>query len=297
MKKKLLFLLLLFVLFGVFLGIRYIYLTQSKQEGRIQILSSPNANVIINGKAMGKTPFESAFEKGEYSVKLITDGEEASDSASWEGTVTIIPNTRTYVSREIGINDITSSGVIMTVQPIDPKPDKKNTGHIEVQTQPDGSIVYLDDEEQGIAPLIAVDVEAGDHELSVFSPGFFRRSQKVKIEPGYKIVAQYKLAVDPSHKKVEKKPKEDTATDEASLSTTPTPSISAKSLLSISINTTDTGFLRVRAEPSVGASESARVKPGDRFEVLEQKSGWYKIEYLIGKTGWINAQYTTKETP
>lgn len=295
MKKKLLFLFLLFVLFGIFVTVRYFYISHSKQEGRIQILSSPNANVIIDGKPLGRTPFDTSLPKGDYSVKLVVDGEVASDSASWEGMFSIIPHTRTYVSREIGVNDITSSGVIMTVQPIDPKPAKKNTGHIEIQSQPDGSIVYLDDEEQGIAPLLAQDVEAGDHELSVFSPGFFRRSQKIKIEPGYKIVAQFKLAVDPSHKKVEKKAKLENATDEASLTTTPTPTTASKSLLSISINATDTGFLRVRDEPSVSGSESARVKPGDRFDVLEEKSGWYKIEYLLGKTGWINAQYTTKE--
>lgn len=278
------------------MGIRYIYLSQTKREGRIQILSSPNANVIIDGKAVGKTPFESSFPKGEYAVKLVADGIDASDSASWEGNVSIVPNTRTFVSREIGINDITSSGVIMTVLPMDIKPTKKDTGQIEVQTQPDGSIVYLDDEEQGIAPLIALDVESGDHELSVFSPGFFRRSQKIKVQAGYKVIAHYKLAVDPSHKKVEKKPTTEIATQEAELNGT-TPSVTATPSLSISINTTDTGWLRVRSEPTLSASEAAKVEPGDRFDVLEEKNGWYKIEYVKGQTGWISTQYTTKETP
>ncbi len=295
MKKKLLFLVFLFLIFGVFMGIRYVYLSQSKQEGRIQILSSPNANVIIDGKALGKTPFESVLPKGQYSIKLVADSIEASDSASWEGTVAVEADASTFVSREIGVNDITSSGVIMTVQPIDTKSAKKNTGQIEVQTQPDGSIVYLDDEEQGIAPLVALDVEGGDHELSVFSPGFFRRSQRIKIEPGYKILAHYKLAVDPSHKKVEKKPKSEIASDEASL-TTPTPVVSTRPLLSISINTTDTGWLRVRYEPTLSASEAAKVEPGDRFDVLEEKTGWYKIEYAKGQTGWISTQYTTIES-
>ena len=77
MKKKLLFLLFLFLVFGIFMGIRYVYLSQSKQEGRIQILSSPNANVIIDGKAFGKTPFESVFPKGQYSIKLVADSIDA----------------------------------------------------------------------------------------------------------------------------------------------------------------------------------------------------------------------------
>ena len=44
-------------------------------------------------------------------------------------------------------------------------------------------------------PLLAQD-EAGDHELSLFSPGFKTKSED-KNRTGYKIVAQFKLAVDP----------------------------------------------------------------------------------------------------
>jgi uncharacterized protein YgiM (DUF1202 family) len=38
----------------------------------------------------------------------------------------------------------------------------------------------------------------------------------------------------------------------------------------------------------------ARVNEGDKFTVLEEKSGWYKITYEPGKEGWISARYTQK---
>ena len=296
MKKKLLFLLALVLLFVLFIGGRFIYLSQTSKEGRLQVISSPTANVIINNEAVGRTPYEASLEQGEYVIKLVPDEQEASASASWQGKVNVYQNTRTFVSREIGTNEVASSGVILTVQKMSEK-GKKGTGQIEVTTKPDGSIVFLDDEEQGIAPLILSDVEEGDHELSVFSPGFFRRSQKINVQDGYKITAEYKLAVDPTHKKVVKEEKE--ATDEAQLDEDGNPieedeeeSEATGTGLIIEILQTGTGWLRVRTEPTLTASEAAKVDPGDQYEVLEEDTGWYKIEFAKGEEGWISSQYT-----
>lgn len=271
-------------------------MSQNSKDGRLQIISSPHSDVIIDGKPAGKTPFEASFVEGDHNVKLIVSDETASQAAIWESRVQVFKNTRTFVSREIGSNDLTSSGVIMTVQKSSKDASAKNKGRIEIQTEPDGSIVSLDDEQQGITPLILSDVPEGDHELSVSSPGFFRRSQKVKVQAGYTIFAEYKLAIDPSHKKIEKEESPKDATSEAELKTSPTPSPSTSSTqVTVSIKDTGTGFLRVRSEPSVAASESARIKPGDVYTVLEEKSGWYRIEYSKGNDGWISAQYATKQ--
>lgn len=293
MKKKLLFLLGLIVVFILFVAVRFVYTSQRSREGRLQIISSPHANVIIDNKAVGRTPYEASMVTGEYVIKLVPNQNEASKSATWQGKIHIYHNTRTYVSREIGTNMVNSSGVILTVQKMDTA-SKKDTGQIEIRTEPDGSIVYLDDEEQGISPLILSDVSEGEHELSVFSPGFFRRSQKVLVEDGYKVLADYQLAIDPTHKRVVKVKKSPEATDEAALKDAePTQTDKPKvSLKSIEILQTGTGWLRVRSAPTVSASESAKVNPGDTFDVLEEKAGWYKIEYEDGADGWISSQYT-----
>lgn len=292
MKKKLLFLLALVLLFILFVVGRYIYVSRTSKEGRLQIISSPTANVIIDNEAVGRTPYESSLAEGEYVIKLVPDQQGASESASWKGKVSIMNNTRTFVSREIGSTDIASSGVILTVQKMDEKPDKKGIGEVEIHTEPDGGIVFLDDEEQGIAPLILSDVQEGDHELSVFSPGFFRRSQKINVKAGFKVIADYKLAVDPTHKKVVKQEKDPEATDEASLEKDSSEKKAITSGKVIEILKTGTGWLRVRAEASLTASESAKVDPGDQFNVLEEDGSWIKIEYAKGEEGWISSQYT-----
>ncbi len=289
MKKKLLFLLLIFGIFIIVVAIRFLFLKNSAKQGQLKIVTSPTANVFINNQTKGKTPFESTLQEGEYLIKLIPDTTEASESAAWSGKIKIFNNTLTYVNRELGVDDISSSGVIFSVKKMDKKPSKKNTGEIEVITDPDGSIVYLDNEEQGIAPLILSEVQAGDHELSVFSPGFFRRSQKIRVEAGYRIIAEFKLSIDPSHKKVEKK-LPDPNNPEA------TPSAVIEKKFSVAIASTGTGWLRVRFEPTLGASEAAKVDTGEMFEVLEEKAGWYKIEYEKGKLGWISSNYTEKKS-
>src|SRR3989338_8561610 len=286
MKRKLFFLLILFIIFIVAIGVRFLISKNSAKQGKVHILASPEANVVIDNKAVGKTPYQAPLDEGEYLVKLIPDAKEASDSASWNGKIKIYRNTLTFISRELGASDIASSGVIFSVKPMDKKPEKKDTGEIEVKTEPDGSIVFLDNEEQGIAPLIMSDVPQGDHELSVLSPGFFRRSQKVKVESGYRVIAEFKLAIDPTHKKVDSENKDIEATKSAKTS----------QKIILTIKETDTGWLRVRIAPSLTASEAAKVNPGDTFELLDEEAGWYKINYEENKEGWISSNYVEKTT-
>ena len=132
-----------------------------------------------------------------------------------------------------------------------------------------------------MAPAIMENVTKGDHELSVFMPGFFRRTQKVNVDPGYRVNAAFKLAIDESAtptKVLENKQ----ATDSAK---------SAKT--KITIKDTPTGWLRVREEPTLNASESGKVNPGETFELLDEQDGWYKINF-DGKDGWVSSTYSSK---
>lgn len=65
-------------------------------------------------------------------------------------------------------------------------------------------------------------------------------------------------------------------------------------LFTVEISNTSVGFLRVRSGPSTGSSEVARVNPGQKFAVSEEKNGWYKIEYEGGKSGWVSGSFTRK---
>ncbi len=290
MKKKFLFLLLLILLFGAFLGYRFIVMDKQNAFGRVQVISTPQTSVFIEDQIVGQTPYEDKHKTGEFLIKLIPQG-TASGAATWQGKVSVYKNALSYVNFELGKTDVETAGEIFTTTKMDKGSDR---GQISVETEPTGALVSLDNDEKGVAPLILDNVPAGDHELSVFMPGFFRRTKKINVDPGYKVNAWFKLGID-----VNNQNKKDTTQKEASgsastkqKSTQPT---LASDKLTIVINQTPLGYLRVREKPSIAASESAQVKPGTSFAVIDQESGWYKIEYEKGKEGWVSGEYTTKQ--
>lgn len=285
MKGKLILLTVLILAFGIFVLVRFFILDKQNAFGRIKIVSSPVSSVFVDNLAVGKTPFEQKYKVGEYMFKLIPEG-TATDTASWQGKVKIYKNALTYVNRELGSSDVTSAGEIFTTSKMEKPPKSGDLGEIYVETEPQGAIIYLDNDEKGVASLTLSDVLKGDHELSVFMPRFLRRTQKINVDPGYKVSAEFKLAIDLSQKSTESAKvtggKESTASAKAKKT-------------SIVVKDTPTGFLRVREEPSLSASEEAQVKPGDTFSLIEEQSGWYKIEYEKGKEGWVYSQYAEKK--
>lgn len=286
MKKKIIFFLTLIIL--LFLGaiIKNSFFNKQGEKGTLEVSSSPEASIFANNVAIGKTPFKDEMKTGEYLIKLIPEG-EATATASWTGKVQINKRTLSYINIELGSSDVSTAGEVFTVAKMKSRPKNPHQGQIFVKTDPMGAIVYLDNDEKGVAPLLLDNVLQGEHELAVFMPGFFKRVQKINVDSGYKLEAQFKLAIDESQKIDVNQDKEASgeATSAAMIKETKN---KTKQVL---IKETPTGWLRVRADASLSASESARVNPGDKFKYLDEKSGWYKIEYEKGKTGWVSANY------
>jgi hypothetical protein len=283
MKNKLGLLFVLVVLFIVFVAVRFFIFDKQNEYGKLKIISSPETSIFINNAVIGKTPFEDKYKVGEYLLKLIPEG-TATDTASWNGKINVYKNALTYVNRELGTSDITSAGEIFTTKKMDQPPKNSGYGEISVETEPQGAIITLDNDEKGVAPLVLENVLQGDHELSVFMPGFFRRTQKVSVDSGYRVSALFKLAIDQSQQSV-------------SINTTTDKEASASAntgKTKITIKDTPTGWLRVREEPNLNASESGKVNPGETYDLLDEQNGWYKIT-VDGKDGWVSSQYSTKE--
>lgn len=259
-----------------FVVIRYLIIDKSKREGVLTIVSSPTASIFVNNEAINRsTPFEEKLKPGEYLIKLIPQG-EATASATWEDKVSIYSNSKTYINRELGSSKITSSGEILTSTFMKEKPEKSNLGEILIKTDPVGAIIKLDNDEKGVAPLLLSGVLKGTHELSILLPGFFPRIKKINVDTGYRVNASFKLAVDQSQKYVSQ------ASESASIE---------KSIKEIEIVDTEIGFLRVRQKPSVNSDEIGRVNPGDKFTIIEEVSGWTKIEHEPNKKGWVSKTY------
>lgn len=317
MKKKLLFLVILFAGFVIFTLVSA-FLLKKEHDPELKILSSPNATVTLNGKVIGKTPIEGfVVSAGEHMLILRVDkgaggtesevgGEPGAQTSTWQGKISAFKNSKTYVDRELGASDITSSGVVFSVRKSEKKFEKKDVGAIEITTDPIGTIIYLDNDEKGIAPLYMENVPVGEHEISAYSPGFIRRSQKIKVEAGYVVSGEIKLAIDKDYQKVEE-PK--VSTESATLSGTPgvsggptpsgaptgkvVPTVKA-GMKSVKIRDTPTGFLRVRDKPSTGGAEVGQVNPEDTFVIIAEENGWIKIEYVKGAEGWVSGQYVER---
>src|SRR3989338_11611043 len=287
MKGKLILLTLLLLGFGIFVFVKFYILDKQNVFGRVKVISSPVASVFMDNLAVGKTPFEQKYKVGEFMLKLIPEG-TATETATWQGKIKIYKNALTYVNRELGSSDVTSAGEIFTSTKMEKAPKNGDLGEIYVETEPQGAIIYLDNDEKGVAPLILSEVGKGDHELSIFMPRFIRRTQKVNVDPGYKVSAMFKLSIDQSAGSTVAAGNKQAENKEATESAKTTKS-------TILIKDTPTGFLRVREEPSITASEEAQVKPGDTFDLLEESIGWYKIEYEKGKQGWVYSQYAEKQ--
>lgn len=297
MKRKLLFLLLLCGGFAAFVGIKTLMMRGKDNAGRLRIISSPAAGVFIDSTAVGKTPFEEKLKEGEYTIKLIPEGME-SDVVSWQGKVRISRGAITFVNRELGSSEVSSAGEIMTITKIDGKLRSSNHGGVYVETDPPGAIVHLDNDEKGVAPIALHDVLKGDHEVSVFLPGFFRRTKKINVDGGFRTNITFSLAIDSTKRDVVKlvKEKQEQREREARAATESAQVAGAESSEQmITIQNTPTGFLRVRSEPGINSLEVARVKPNERFVLVEEVDGWYKIRLSGGGEGWVSSDYAVKD--
>jgi hypothetical protein len=301
MKGKLILMSILVLLFILFIALRLFIFDKKEDFGELKIASSPSTNIFIDNVNVGKTPYHDKASIGEYLVKLIPD-QEASGAAQWQGKIRVYKNSLSYINRELGTSDVDSAGEILTITDITDGAKDDAFGQIVIDSDPVGAIAYLDNEEKGVTTAKLDNVSRGEHELSLFMPGFFRRTQKVNVEGGKRLSALFKLAIDRGQQikiaSLSAGPKKE-STESATLTPSPSPTgtgtpSSAQS--QVKIKDTPTGYLRVRSEPSVNASEEARVNPGETYQLIGEQPNWYKIVYQAGQEGWISQEYATKIT-
>lgn len=281
MSKKVLFIVVFFAAVVLF-GLYKIWVDKSTASAELKVVATPNANIFLDDKLIGKTPFDETQKSGEYILKLIPE-EASANFSTWQGKINLYPSVLTYVRRDLGPSELTSAGEIVTLEKIN-----TNTPQISVVSTLDGSQVLIDGQERGTTPL-TVDSSPGEHEVAVSTTGFTGRSIKIATIENYKVIVNFQLALSsPDQSPIQETPTEST---QAGKITTGTPATSKPYVL---INDTPTGFLRVRLDASLAATEVAQLKPGDKVEFLEEKEGWFKVLYSEGKEGWVSQRYSEK---
>jgi len=269
-KAGLFFLFLGFVFLGgaIFWGGRLITaLSPKKAASALEVNTLPKSRVFLDGKELGETPFKNEkFLPGEYTLSLLPEG--TASFSSWERKISLNPRLLTYINYIFGPTERESAGEILTLEKID-----KGKGEIIFLSDPDGASFSLDGEDQGTTPKVLSGFENGEHQIGFSFPGYHKRSFTIKTWASHKLLVNVKLAGI-----VEEIP----------------PQASMSAVSKVKILETPTGWLRVRVDPSLSASETAKVKPGEEYLLVEEQGEWFKIQYEEGKAGWVTVEYAQK---
>ncbi len=289
MKQKLGFLLALGGLILLGLGGWKLIGRGAPKQGVLKVNSTPTATIFLSEKHVGRTPYEEKVDVGEYGIKLVPETTVVA-LTSWQGSIKVTPGILTYVNANLSDSEFTSAVDVLWLEKIMSK-----SSEIAVTTNPDAATITLDAEVKGITPISLPDVNVGDHTMTITSPGYATRTVRVKTTVGYKVNAIVKLALSPSSQApVEATPSVTITGGPTLVPTKATTAVTTPTKPYVVIKETPTGFLRVRLEPSTVSTEAARVKPGDKFTILDEKTGWFQIKYDATNKGWISGQYAEK---
>ncbi len=285
MKKAIFVLIPSFIFASIVFLLVQSFILRGNEKGALQVTSSPQSEVFVNGKSIGKTPLckcdpKDMLRTGEYTVRVVP---LSGGYPEFQEKIIITKSVLTVVDRKFG-KGATGEGSVITLEQL--KDSSKR--ELLVVSIPDKSEVLLDNTPSGFTPVLLKDVTESDHELLIKKTGYNEKRVRIRTPSGYKLVATVYLGVDEDGIITTPTP---TPTQIASPSATPTPKAATVTILQ-----TPNGFLRVRAAASTTSSEVARVTPGEEFAIDEETTGWYKITLPTGESGWISSQYARKES-
>ncbi len=281
MKRFLLFIAPLLIAVVIFFGVLF-FLDRKTGKGALQVTSIPQSNIYLDGQLIGTTPFCMATEKckiaqgvdiGEHNIKLVpVDGRYS----SFDAKITINKLTLTALDRTFADNG-ESDGAIISLSSLAGKDIE-----ILVVSFPDKANVFLDNNPVGITPLLLKQVSESDHDLRLTLEGYKDKSLKIKTTLGFRLTSLVFLGVNPDL----------SSSTSASPAAVPSPTVGISKVL---ILNTPTGFLRVREDSSVYSLEIAQVKPGETYDLVSEKEGWFEIKLDSGRMGWISSSYGVRQ--
>jgi len=263
----------------------------AKKSG-LQVSAHPDANVIVNGKPVGKTTYyDDSLTPGSTTIQMT-----AIDSGqSWEGKVNLVSGTLTTVHREFGATPDKSHSYSLSFEKLANSKDSS----VSIITLPANVSVSIDGKPAGFAPINA-DIAPGPHVFSFTSPGYQDKIVNGAVQTGYRLVLNVTMATmdivpTPTPTPLATPSATLTPKPTSAVDITPLPKQATTSAITkpyVEILSTPTGWLKVRETPGLNGVELAKVNPGDKFAYKESETvGWYNIEYLKGSWGFVSSQY------
>lgn len=289
--RKLILLIVPLVLATVVFGVFLFLVSRENGKGALQVTSLPKSTVYLNDKKIGQTPLcigidpackvPTMLDTGDYSIRLTPEDKSFS---AFEERIKIKAGVLTVVDRTFA-QAAGSEGSIISLTKLPNTQDRE----VLVLSSPDRAKVLLDNNATGTTPLLLKEVTESDHEITVKKEGYKEKTIRVRAISGYKLEASVFLGIS-----------ETVASPSAAATSSATPktipgATSAAVVAKVLILQTPTGFLRVRQEPTLAGVEIGRVIPGEQYDFVEEKPGWFSIKLSDGKVGWVSASYSQKE--
>lgn len=268
---------------GLFLLVKVIYNFKDIERGGLQVTANVKGRVLLDGKYIGDVPVKKSGQKdtiptGNYELRI-----EPQDTALSSYTVRIRINggVLTAVDKTFLPGSLGSAYVLTLEKSTSSKPQ------IEITTIPDGALVTIDSVAVGSTPYKSDSLSSSEHEVEIQKEGFAKKTVRVRTVDNHVLVLSTSLGTG------------DIGTiPQPSPSDSPTPSISVtptqNAKTTVTILSTPNGFLRVRSGAGTTFGEVARVKPGEKYDLLKEESGWYQIQVDANTSGWISSQFAKK---
>ncbi len=124
--------------------------------------------------------------------------------------------------------------------------------------------------------------------ISFASVYFYRQREKIRVEEAVKAKAEAVKMLEKIKSERVKEEEKKKAEIEAAKKV-------AEEIPKVTVKKTPTGWLNVRKGPGTGYSKISKVYPEKEYELLEERSGWYKIKVNDATEGWITSRYAQKQ--
>ena len=126
--------------------------------GTLSLVSEPDtAEIEIDGKTYGNTPFRDFFEQGQHKIRLTKTGYKP-----YEKIVTVKRDETTDVN------------VALEMLP----------GSLLIESEPSGAALFINDIDYGVTPYKRDAIEAGDYTIRLSKDGYDTLEQTVTVHPG-----------------------------------------------------------------------------------------------------------------
>lgn len=184
-KSKILFIIVSLLAVAVFYSS-----SQKSGTAGIQVTSSGDANVEINGKPVGKTPYYvENISTGPSEVKIT----EISSKQVWSEKVNLVAGTLTTVHQEFNEDKNKFTSYILNFE----KLSDAKAATVSIAGNPSTSAVTVDGKPQGFTP-VNFELVPGPHVFTFTSPGYEDKIINAATNEGYQLNIKFSMAANNS---------------------------------------------------------------------------------------------------